>query len=277
MAAALAYYAAFSLPSILLIVLFLIGLVFGRAAVEGQLQRQIGSALGVRAAFMVQEMVRSAAEHANGGMIANILGTTGLLYAATNVFAELQSIMNRAWKVRPAESGLKRLALKRFSSFLLIVGVALLVLISLGAATAVTGLSGVVGISCPGWLMDALEIAFSWLLFMLLFGLLFKALPDAKIEWADVKIGAMVTSALFIMGKFLIAFYLSHSTVASPFGAAGALALLLLWAYYSAIIFLFGAELTHVWAQEHGRVIQPKRGATLVNKGDLPRRAIVAD
>jgi membrane protein len=269
MAAALAYYAAFSLPSIVLIVLFLIGLVFGRAAVEGQLQRQIGSALGVRISSMVQEIVRSMAEHANGGVIASILGIAGLLYAATSLFAELQSIMNRAWKVRPADSGLKGLAIKRFSSFLLIVGVALLILISLGAATAVTRLSAVVGISFPGWLMDASEVVVSWLLFVLLFGVLFKTLPDAQIEWTDVKIGAMVTSTLFITGKFLIAFYLSHSTVVSPYGAAGALALLLLWAYYSAMIFLFGAELTHVWAQEHGRVIQPKRGAILIKKRAL--------
>jgi len=273
MAAALAYYAAFSIPSILLIVLFLVGLVFGRAAVEGELQRQVSSVLGVPVAAMVQGMVRSVAEHANRGTLASILGIAGLLYAATNLFAELQSIMNRAWKVGPAGSGLKCLLLKRLSSFLLIVGVALLVLVSLGTAIAVTGLSGVVGISFPGWLMDAVEITASWLLFMLLFGVLFKALPDANIEWRDVKVGAMVTSTLFIVGKFLIGLYLSHSTAANPYGAAGALALLLLWVYYSAMIFLFGAELTHVWAQEHGRVIQPKRGAAILSKAGLPNRA----
>jgi membrane protein len=271
MAAALAYYTVFSLPALLLIVLFVVGSVFGRAAAEGQIQQRIGSAVGSNVASMAQGMIRSAAQSATGGNIATVLGIAGLLYAATNVFAQLQTAMNRAWEVAPQESGLKIMALKRFTSFLLIVGVAGLVLISLGAATAATGLAGAVGISFPGWLLYLLDVGVSWFIFVLMFGVLFKVLPDAQIDWRDVRIGAIVTATLFIMGKFLIGFYLSHSTAASAFGAAGALALLLLWAYYSAMIFLFGVELTHVWTRDHGRSIEPVDGAVKMSDR-LPRR-----
>jgi membrane protein len=273
MAAALAYYTAFSLPSALLIILFVVGSVFGRAAVQGQLQSEIGSAVGPGVAAMVEGMVRSAARSTSGGTIATILGIAGLLYAATNVFAQLQTAMNRAWEVKPVDSGWKNMAIKRFTSFLLIVGVAILVLISLGTATAATGLAGAAGITFPGWLMYLLEIVVSWFVFMLLFGVVFKVLPDAQVYWRDVRAGAMVTATLFIIGKFLIGVYLSHATVASAYGAAGALALLLLWTYYSAMIFLFGVEITQVWARQHGRSIEPEKGAVKVREQDVPPRA----
>jgi membrane protein len=272
MAAALAYYTAFSLPSILLIVLFVAGVAFSREAVAGQIQQRIGATVGPGVASMVQGMLRSAARSTTGGTIATIFGIAGLMYAATNVLAQLQTAMNRAWEVKPAESGWTSMAKKRFTSFLLIVGVAILVLVSLGAATAATGLAGAAGIAFPGWLMYVLEIGISWVIFGFLFGVLFKALPDATVEWQDVKIGAFVTASLFIVGKFLIGFYLSHSTQASAYGAAGALALLLLWTYYSAMIFLFGVELTQVWARQHGRRIEPEPGAVKVTQQDTPRR-----
>lgn len=254
MAAALAYYTAFSLPSVLLIVLFVAGSVLGRAATEGRIQQQIASVAGPDVGAMVQTMIRSAARSTTGGHIATILGIAGLIYAATNVFFELQTAINRAWEVKPDDSGLKSLVLKRITSFLLIVLVAALVLVSLGAVTAATGLAGVAGISFPGWLMYLLDIAGSWLVFALLFGVIFKVLPDVSLKWQDVKLGAMVTATLFIIGKFLIGLYLSHSTQASAYGAAGALALLLLWAYYSAMIFLFGVELTQVRFHSQARL-----------------------
>ena len=273
MAAALAYYTAFSLPSILLIVLFVLGSIFGRAAVEGQIVQDIGSVVGPGVAALVQGMVRSAAQNASGGTIATILGIAGLLYAAANSFEQLQTAMNRAWRVKPVASGLKNMALKRFTSFLLMFGMSMLVLISLGTATAATGLAGRAGVLVPAWVMYTLDIVISWFVFVFLFGVVFKTLPDARIDWGDVRAGAIVTATFFIAGKFLIGLYLSHSTVASAYGAAGALALLLLWTYYSAMIFLFGIELAQVWARQHGRAIEPEAGAVRVQENEVPPRA----
>jgi membrane protein len=273
MAAALAYYTAFSLPSILLIVLFVAGSVFGRAAVQGQIQQQIGSAIGPSIGNLVQQTIRSASQNTGGGILATILGIVGLAYAATNVLAELQAAMDRAWDVKQQDSGVTSIVLKRVTSFLLIVGVAILVLVSLGVTTLATGFAGDLGISFPGWLMYTIQIVVSWLVFAALFGVLFKALPHAEVAWGDAMVGAMVTSALFIIGKFLIALYLGHTTTASAYGAAGALALLLLWAYYSAMIFLFGVELTQVWARQHGRPIEPDSTAVKVTDPNAPPRA----
>jgi membrane protein len=271
MAAAVAYYAVFSLPSILLVVIFIAGSLFGRAAVEGQIQSRIGSTIGPQAASLIQSMVRSSTLSARGGIIALVFGIAGLLYSSTNVMAQLQTAIDRAWEVKPVESGLRSMAWTRFTSFLLVIGVGLLLMISLGASAAVTGAAGAAGISFPGWLMDALEIVISWVVFALLFGVLYKALPNARIFWSDVKVGAMITATFFIAGKFLIGLYLSHTGAVSAYGAAGALALLLLWTYYSATIFLVGAEWTQVWARQHGRTIEPREGA--VKTGDLgPRR-----
>jgi membrane protein len=273
MAAALAYYTAFSLPSILLIVLYVAGSVFGRAAVQGEIHNSIASMVGPGIATMVQGMVRSAAESTTGGLVATALGVLGLLFSATSTLSALQTAMNRAWEVKPDESSIKSMAWKRFLSFLLIVGAGILVLISLGATTAATGLAGAAGIAFPGWSMYVLEIAVSWFVFVLIFAVLFKVLPDARLRFRDMKTGAMVTATLFIAGKFAIGFYLSHSTGSNAFGAAGALALLLLWTYYSALIFLFGVEFTQVWARDHGRSIEPEPGAVKVIQEEKPPKA----
>jgi len=273
LAAALAYYTAFSLPSILLIVLYVAGSVFGRAAVQGEIHNSIASMVGPGIGTMVQGMVRSAAESATGGLVATALGVLGLLFSATTTLSALQTAMNRAWEVKPDESGIKSMAWKRFISFLLIVGAGILVLISVGATTAATGLAGAAGIAFPGWLMYVLEICVSWFVFMLIFAVLFKVLPDARLRFGDMTAGAMVTATLFIIGKFAIGFYLSHSTISNAFGAAGALALLLLWTYYSALIFLFGVEFTQVWARDHGRSIEPEPGAVKVIREEKPPKA----
>lgn len=273
LAAALAYYTAFSLPSILLIVLFVAGSVFGHAAVQGEIQHSIASAVGPGVGTMVQGMLRSAAESTTGGAIATALGILGLLFSATSVLSALQTAMNRAWEVNRDDSSVKSMAWKRFVSFLLIVGAGLLVLISLAAVTAATGLAGAVGITFPGWLMYVLEIGVSWVVFTLIFAVLFKVLPDVRLRFKDMKAGAMLTATLFILGKFAIGLYLSHSTMANAFGAAGALALLLLWTYYSALIFLFGMEFTQVWAKDHGRSIEPQPGAVTVIQEERPPKA----
>jgi membrane protein len=156
----------------------------------------------------------------------------------------------------------------------MIVGIAILVLISLSATAMLSYLSGNAGLPLPGTVMYIVEIGISWVIFAFLFGAIFKVLPDAEVSWKDVKAGGMITAALFVLGKFLIGFYLAHSGTASSFGAAGALALLLLWTYYSANIFLFGAEFTQVWAHAHGRSLPPQEGAVKVKqeKVEEPQR-----
>ncbi len=268
-AAALAYYTVFSLPSILLIVIYVAGVFFGRAAVRGQIQSQASSAFGSGVGSQLKAMIANAG-HTGGGTIATILGIAGLIFAATTTFAALQNALNHMWEVEPAESGLKSMAKKRILSFLLIIGIAILVLASLGATAVLSYLSGNAGLPFPATLVYIVEIGMSWLIFAFLFGAIFKVLPDVEISWKDVKAGAIITAALFVAGKFLIGLYLAHSGTASSFGAAGALALLLLWTYYSAIIFLFGAEFTQIWAREHGRSLPPEPGAVKIREERVP-------
>ncbi len=264
-AAALAYYTVFSLPSMLLIVIYVAGVFLGRQAVSGQIQSQASSTFGSGVGHQIQQMIVNA--NATGaGTIATIMGIAGLVFAATTTFSALQDALNHMWEVEPAQSGVKSMLWKRLTSFLMIIGIAIVVLASLGATAILSYLSGNAGLPLPGTVVYIAEIAISWLIFAFLFGAIFKVLPDVDISWKDVKAGAMITAGLFVAGKFLIGFYLAHSGTASSFGAAGALALLLLWTYYSAIIFLFGAEFTQVWAHEHGRSLPPQEGAVRVKE-----------
>jgi membrane protein len=264
-AAALAYYTVFSLPSLLLIVIYVAGVFLGRQAVSGQIQSQASSTFGSGVGQQIQQMIVNA-NKTGAGTIATIMGIAGLVFAATTTFSAVQDALNHMWEVQPAGSSLKSMAWKRVLSFLMIIGIAILVLVSLGATAILSYLSGNAGLPFPSTVVYIAEIGISWLVFAFLFGAIFKVLPDANISWNDVKAGAMITAALFVLGKFLIGFYLAHSGTASSFGAAGALALLLLWTYYSAIIFLFGAEFTQVWAREHGRSLPPQEGAVKVRR-----------
>lgn len=260
LAAALAYYTVFSLPSILLIVVYIAGAVFGQAAVRGEIQSKVSGAVGPQVASQLQTMIGSAA-HSTAGIIATVLAIAGLVFSATGTFTQLQTSLNRTWDVEPDSSGVRSFVWKRVISFLMIVGIAIVVLIGLGASTGVTALANTIGLPIPTPLAYAAEIVISWIIFTLLFGAIFKVLPDATLAWRDVKVGAAVTAVLFVIGKFLIGFYLAHSSTASAYGAAGSLALLLLWTYYSALILLLGAEFTQVWARGHHRGIEPERGA----------------
>ena len=256
-AAALAFYTVFSLPSLLLIMIYVAGIFFGRAEAGSQIQNQAGRLLGGGIGSQFQGLATAAARTASSGGIATVFGIAGLLFAATSAFSQLQTALNRMWEVRD-RSGVRNILKKRFFSFLLIIGISILVLASLGAVTFLTYLGEHSGLPLPAGVTYAGQILVSWVVFALLFGTIFKVLPDAEVAWKDVKVGAMITAGLFVAGKFLIGYYLSRSSTASAYRAAGALAILLLWAYYSSMIFLFGAELTQVWARLHGRAIQPE-------------------
>ena len=271
MAASLAYYTVFSLPAALLIVVKIAGSVLGERAVRGQLQAQIAATMGPQVGDQIGTMMQKAATSTTGGILAVILGIAGLLWAASNTTNQLQTGLNRAWAVKPKDEGITGMLKKRFLSFLLIAGVGILVLIALAASAAATAFSGSLGL--PGGLVQIGEIVVTFLIFAFLFGAIYKVLPDAQIDWSDVRIGALVTAGLFVAGKFLIGLYLGHTSIASGYGVAGSLALLLLWTYYSSMIFLLGAEFTQVWARQHGKQIEPEPKAVRVAEEEEPRPA----
>jgi membrane protein len=268
LAAALAFYSVFSLPPLLVIVITVAGSVFGRAAVEGKIAEQIAGLIGPRAAEQAQIMVAQADMSRSGGL-ATVLGVAALIFAATTAFAQLQYALNRAWEVKPdpRASTIRNFLMKRVLSFGMILGVGFLLLVSLAISAALSAFGDALAAYFPALPPDALRIAstlLSFVVFAGLFACLYKALPDARVQWRDVITGAVLTSLLFAVGKYLVGLYLGNSSVLTPFGAAGSLALILLWTYYSSMIFLLGAEFTQVWAQDHGRAIVPERGAVRI-------------
>ncbi len=272
LAAALAYYTVFSLPAALLIIVKVAGSVLGQKAVTGQLQARIGASMGPQVGNEIGTMIRNAAHNTTGGILAVVLGIAGLWWAASNIANQLQIALNRAWEVKPREEGVAGMLGKRFLSFLMIVGIGVLVLAALAASAVVAPVSASLGL--PGGLIYAGEVAVSFFIFAFLFGAAYKYLPDARIDWKDVRTGAFVTAGLFVVGKFLIGFYLGHTSAASGYGVAGSLALLLLWTYYSSMIFLIGAEFTQVWARRHGKQIELDRNAVrVIEKEEGPHRA----
>ena len=272
LAAALAYYTVFSLPAALLIVVKIAGAVLGESAVRGQLESQLAGSMGPQVAQQISVMISHAATSTTGGTLALIFGILGLLWSASNITSQLQSALNRAWSVRRKNESLSAVLIKRMLSFLLIVGIGLLVLVALTASSAATAFSRSFGV--PGVLVHAGEFVVSLLIFTFLFGAVYKVLPDVRIEWADVRAGAIVTALLFVIGKLLIGLYIGHTSIASGYGVAGSLALLLLWTYYSSMTFLLGAEFTKVWGRQHGKVIEPDEHAVRIAIDDRrPRTA----
>jgi membrane protein len=270
MAAALAYYTTFSLPALLVVVIMVAGSVLGAETAEKELRQRIGRMLGEEAAGQIGAMIHSATDWRAGGTGAAIIGLGALLFGATRAFAQLQVAMNRMWGVRPRRS-IKNLLRKRFISFLLVVGIGLLLMISLVLNAVLTAFTRTAEGYLPGYaggvLMSVVEQTLSFVVFLLFFGGLFKVLPDANVRWHDVALGAFVTAVLFILGESALGVYLAHSPLASAYGAAGALAIVLVWIYYSSMILFLGAEFTHVWTRDFGRVVQPARGAVKI-QGD---------
>src|SRR5579883_1875000 len=208
LAAALAYYTVFSLPAMLLIVVKVAGAVLGESAVKGQLQDQLASSMGPQVANQISIMISNASKSTTGGSVALALGILGLLWSASNVSSQLQTALNRAWSVRAREEGTTGLIRKRLLSFLLIVGIGLLVILALSAGAAAGAFGGSLGVPLWGVLVRAGEAILSFVIFMFLFGAVYKVLPDARIDWQDVRAGAMITALLFAIGKFLIGIYL---------------------------------------------------------------------
>jgi membrane protein len=253
MGAAIAYYTAFSIAPLLLIAIAVAGLVFGVDAARGEVVTQLQGLMGDSAARAIQGMLQSA-DKPGHGLVSTLIGTALLIIGATTVFAELQDALDRIWRapVRP-RGGLWSLLRARLLSFGLILAIGFLILVSLLFSAAMAALGRWMGPGV-GWevVAQALNFVLSFALMSGLFALIYKLMPRVHVAWHDVWTGAVVTAALFTIGKLLIGLYIGKSGVTSVFGAAGSIAVLLLWVYYSAQIFLLGAEFTWVYAHRLG-------------------------
>jgi membrane protein len=258
MAAALAYATLFALPSMLLIVIFVAGLVLGPRAASGEIQARLSAPMGPQAAAQIQLMVSNLAQNRAGGLVATALGIVGLIFSATGVLMQLQQCLNKAWKVKVVGSGIRNFAMKRVRSGLLLVGAGILAILSVAASSAISALARLLPFPAAAHLG---EIAASLAMFAIVFAAILKVMSDVQLLWRDVWVGGVFIAALFVVGKFLIALYLSHAGKASAYGAAGSLAMILMWTYYSALILLLGVEVTQVWVRRKGRDVAPKEGA----------------
>ena len=247
LSAALAFYALLSLAPALYFVVAAAGVVIGRRAARGEVITWATQMLGSGGARFIGEVL----DRGSGGSFATIAGAVTLAYGATVVFGALQDALNLVWEVPPAERGfIKQFFIKRLVSFLavMIVGVLLLVSLLTDAITSAAGKLMPQSLPATEFLLQAANFAASLILVTVLFALLYRVLPDAWVAWQDVWTGAAITALLFSTGKALIGLYLGHSTTSTPFGAAGSVVIFLLWVYYSAQIFLFGAEFSEVYA-----------------------------
>jgi len=254
MGAALAYYTVFSIAPLLLIVISVAGLVFGQEAARGEIMAQLGDLMGADAAGTVERLLVSVSEPAQGAF-ATALGLVLMLLGATTVFGELQSALDRIWRAPARESsGLWNLVRTRLLSFGMILAIGFLLIVSLIVSAALSALGRWWAPLFGAWevLLQGLNFAVSFGLITVVFALIYKIIPRVDIQWHDVWIGAAVTSLLFSIGKLLIGLYIGKSSVASGFGAAGSLVVILLWVYYSAQIFLMGAEFTWIYAHRYG-------------------------
>ncbi|HEY1290155.1 MAG TPA: YihY/virulence factor BrkB family protein [Burkholderiales bacterium] len=255
MGAALSYYTLFSIAPLLLIVVGLAGLVFGPDAARGEIFGQLRELMGDQGAAAIQRLL-AAADRPEGGVIATVTGFAVLLLGAMSVFGELQNALDRIWRApaRKKSSGWWNLLRSRLLSFGMILGIAFLLMVSLVVSAVLSALGRFWGPMFRDWETAAhlIDIGVSFSLVTILFAMIYKLIPRVRIAWRDVWVGAGVTAGLFAAGKFLIGLYLGKSSVASAFGAAGSLVVMMVWVYYSAQIFLLGAEFTWVFAHSYG-------------------------
>ncbi|HET9034661.1 MAG TPA: YihY/virulence factor BrkB family protein [Myxococcaceae bacterium] len=255
LAAALAYYSLFSLAPLVLIAVAVAGFVFGQQAAAGEMYGQLAGLIGDGGAKALQEIAANMTRERHGGVIATIVGIATLIFGATGVFAQLQDSMNTIWKARPPTTNdIVEWLRVRLLSFSMVLGIGFLLLVSLVLSAVLSAVSGYLGMFIPGGVAfgQALNATVSLVVITVLFAMIYKILPDTPVAWRDVWLGALVTSFLFTIGKFAIGFYLAKASVASSYGAAGSVVILLLWVYYSALILYVGAEFTHVYSMRYG-------------------------
>ncbi len=263
LAAALAYYTIFSVTPLLVIAIAIAGAVFGEDAAKGEIIQQINNLVGEQGAQVIEIGLANANQPQLGSM-ASLISLVILLVGASGVFAQLQEALNTVWDVKLKSGGsLWQFLRKRLLSFGMVLAIGFLLLVSLILSAILSGISNLEINLLPGWvsLFRLLNLAISLGMISLLFALIYKYLPDVKIRWQDVWVGAIITALLFTFGKFLIGLYLGKGSLGSAYGAAGSLIIFLAWVFYSAQILLFGAEFTQVYARKYGRTIRPDKHA----------------
>ena len=251
--AAIAFYATTSLAPILLIVVAIAGVVIGNDAAQVALSAEISGVMGPQAADLLKATIQSAA-HRWSSTLATLIGLVTLFVTASGVFGEMQQSLNEIWKVKPGGVSLSRMVRARAASLGLVAALGFLLLVSLAASAAISALGAMIDRNLPfgELIVSAVNTIVSFVLIALLFAAIYKVLPDRRLKWRDVGVGALVTALLFTIGKSLIGWYIGTSAIATSYGAAGALMVVLVWVYYSAQIFLFGAEITRAYSVRRG-------------------------
>lgn len=251
--ASIAFYTVTSIAPVLVIVVAIAGLAFGEDAARLAISGQISGLMGKQSADVLQTAIAGAADK-KAGILASVIGVVTLLITASGVFGEMQATLNIIWKVKPKGTTVSQLIRARTASLGLVSVLGFLLMVSLVVSAGLTAMADVIKVYLPfgSIVLTLINLAISFLLIALLFGAIYKILPDRKLQWRDVTVGALVTSALFTLGKSLIGLYIGRTALGSSYGAAGALLIVLTWIYYSAQIFLLGAEFTKVYASNYG-------------------------
>ena len=282
LAAAMAYYTVFSLPPLLFMVIMIAGFAYPGGEAQQALTTEMAGVVGQESAEQISTMIESARERAygQGGLLMTIIGGVVFVFGATGAFSQLQAALNRAWQVAPdpERASIKTFIFKRLLSFGMILGTGFLLLVSLVLSAVVSALGSGIAEFLPAsigsWVPRALDFSVSLVMITLLFAAIYKILPDAEIDWREVWVGAFATAVLFVIGKFGIGLYLGKSNPGSAYGAAGSLAIVLLWIYLSTLVLLLGAEFTQVWARRYGKQIRPSKGAVRMiwtSEGEVKR------
>src|ERR687896_574730 len=270
LAAALSYYTLFSLAPLLLIAIGIAGFVFGREAAQNQIVETLQGMIGQDSAQTVQEMIQASNEKPKTGMLSTVIGFVALLFGAGGGVGHLQNSINRMWEVAPKPGqGIWGFIRQRFFSFAMVLGIGFLLLVSLVVTALLSSLTGMLSsfLGDATFVAHAIDILVSFGFVTLLFALIYKYVPDVEIEWRDVWVGAALTAILFTIGKYLIGLYIGTSGVSSTFGAAGSLITILVWVYYSSLIFFLGAEFTRVYATQYGSGVAPAENAQRIHIG----------
>ncbi|TWW01804.1 YihY/virulence factor BrkB family protein [Chitinophaga pinensis] len=269
LSAALSYYTIFSIAPMLIVIITLCDVFLGKEAIEGSVYGQINDMVGNEAALQIQQMIKNAALSGDS-TVATVIGIVTLIIGATSVFGEIQDSINFIWQLKAKpKNGLLKMLLNRLLSFSMVVSLGFILMVSLAMNGIIELFSRQLAILFPQVtmvLVYIINLALTFLIISFLFAIIFKVLPDAKVRWKHVIVGAVTTAILFMIGKFAIGMYLGSSKVGTAYGAAGSIVIILLWVYYSAIILYFGAEFTQVYVQHFGGKIRPNEYAVYVKE-----------
>ena len=271
-AAIIGFYTIFSLPAVLIITIRIAGAAFGQEAVKGEVVKQLGGIVGRNSATQFQSIIENAAL-SDATTVGTIVGVATMIFSATTVFVALQDSLNAMWEVKAKiEKGWLKLLIGRLLSLAMVISMGFLLLVSLSVDVALGIVYDFMRQKFSGvaiYLITIGNILVSIVISTIIFAAIYRVLPDAKIRWKNVWIGAAVTSVLFVLGKYVLNIYFQHDPLADTYGAAGSLVLILVWVFYTSVIFLFGAEFTQVYSKAHEKHIEPEDTAVKVKKKEV--------